>query len=210
MEEFKRIINPILFLIIIICFFLPFFNLTCQQQKIASVTGFDLISGTTISTNSINKEMKGLSIPEINKGIKTEEVSPEPLALIAFLLAVIGMILSFFGNISEIGASIAGLLGILVLIFLSSFISDDILGKVQYQPLAVECATGFYLALIFFITALIYNAYLFYLRYKSIPANMPTLDERMIICPTCGTVNDQVSLYCNKCGGSMEIFHQGN
>ena len=206
MEELKKILNPVLFLIIIICFFLPFFNLTCQQQKIASITGFELISGTTISTNGFDKGMKDLSIPGLNKGTKTEDVSPEPLALIALLLAVAGLIVSFFGKISDIGAASAGLLGTMVLIFLSSFISDNILGKVGYQPLAVECAMGYYLSLIFFIIALIYNTYLFYLRYNFIQAGASMVEEKMRICPACGTVNDKVSLYCNKCGGNMEIF----
>ena len=51
MEELKKFLNPLFFVIVIISFFLPFFNLTCQQQKIASITGFELITGTTISTN---------------------------------------------------------------------------------------------------------------------------------------------------------------
>jgi len=206
MEELKKILNPVLFLIIIICFFLPFFNLTCQQQKIGSVTGFELISGTTISTDGMNKGMKNLSVPEFNKEIKSEEVSPEPLALVALLLAFAGLIISFFGKISDIGGAAAGLLGLLALIFLNSFIADDILGKVHYPPLAIECATGFYICLIFFILVLVYNAYLFYLRFQFATTDTTTLDERMRICPACGTVNDKVSLYCNKCGGNMEIF----
>src|ERR1035437_6704280 len=108
MEELKKFLNPLFFVIVIICFFLPFFNLTCQQQKIGSMTGFELISGTTISTDGLNKGMKDLSINGLNKGTKSEEVSPQPMALIALLLAIAGLIISFFGKISDIGGAVSG------------------------------------------------------------------------------------------------------
>ncbi len=208
MEELKKILNPVLFLVIIICFFLPFFNLTCQQQKIASITGFELISGTQISTKGIDKTMKDLSIPEVKQESKPDNVSPEPLAFVAFLLAVGGLIISFFGKISDIGAAAAGLMGALILVFLSSSISDNILGKVQSQPMAVECAAGYYLCLVFFILAFFYNGYLYFMRMKYSPANINTLEENMRICPACGTVNYKMSLYCDKCGKSMDIFQE--
>ena len=99
------------------------------------------------------------------KGIKTDTVSAEPLALIVFLLAIGGLIFSFFEKFSDIGSALAGLLGGLSLIFLEFCITDNVLGKIQYQPLAVECGTGYYMALILFIILLIYNAYLFFQRY---------------------------------------------
>ena len=206
MEDLKKILNPVIFIIVIICFFLPFFNITCQQQKIGSVTGFELITGTNIATDGINKGIKDFTVPEVNKGTKTEEVSSEPLALIALLLAIGGLIISFYGKISDIGSAATGLMGTLVLIFLSSVVREDILGKVRYQPLTVECATGYYLTLIFFIIALVYNAYLFYMRVNYISVDSENLNDKMRICPTCGTVNDKVSMYCNKCGSTMENF----
>ena len=77
MEELKKFLNPLFFGIIIISFFLPFFNITCQQQKITSVTGFELVSGTTISTNSLNKGLTTTSIPELNNG--KNQLSPRNL-----------------------------------------------------------------------------------------------------------------------------------
>ena len=206
MEEINKIINPILFLIILICFFLPFFNLTCQQQKLASVSGLELISGTSISTEGISKGFSGVSIPDLNKNIKNENVSPEPLAFVAFLLALGGFIISFFWKFAKIGSAIAGLLGTIVLIFLSSIITVDILGKVHYQLLNIECAFGYYLALLLFVTVMVYNAYLFIIKANYTVDNSTDLYERMRICPACGTVNDRVSMYCNKCGGSMDNF----
>jgi hypothetical protein len=206
MEEFNKNLNTVLFLVIIICFFLPFFNLTCQNQKIASITGLELISGTSISTDQINKGMKSLDITEPSKGIKAEEVPPEFLALIAFLLAVAGFIISFFWKFAKIGSAAVGLMGAAALIYLSSFITEDILGKTTFQPLNVECAYGFYVALILFITALLYNAYIIVIRANYVTEKSTIPEEKIRVCPSCGTVNDRVSMYCYKCGSSMEIF----
>jgi hypothetical protein len=207
MEELKKFLNPIFFVIVIICFFLPFFNVIYQQQKITSITGFELITGTTISTNNITKGLNGISAQqnEINSGTKTDTVSPQPLALIAFLLAVGGLIFSFFEKFSNIASAIVGLLGGLSLFFLNTVISDIILGKVNYQPLAIECASGFYIVSILFILLLTYNAYLFSQRVMNKPDDIQTPGTRMRFCHKCGSENDLVSMYCNKCGNRMEV-----
>jgi len=206
MEELKRFLNPLFFVIIIISFFLPFFNLTCQQQKIASITGFELISGTTIPTNGLNKGLAGISISqnEISQGIKTDYVSPEPFALIALLLAIGGLIFSFFEKFSNIGSASAGFLGGLSLIFLSSVITDNILGKVHVQPLAVECGIGYFVVIMLFIIILIYNTYFIFRKIMYKPVDIQLIDTRMRFCPQCGYENDMVSLYCNGCGRRME------
>jgi hypothetical protein len=206
MEELKKFLNPLFFVIVIICFFLPFFNLTCQEQKIASITGFELITGTTISTNGLNKGLGGISIPqnEIGEGIKTDYVSPEPLALLVFLLAIGGLVISFFEKFSVIVSASVGLLGGLSLILLNFVISDNILGKVHVQILAVQCGIGYYITIIFFIIILIYNTYLFSQRIRYKTVDIQPIDDMLKICTQCGSENDTVSIYCNKCGSMME------
>ena len=203
MEELKRFLNPLFFVIVIISFFLPFFNITCQQQKIASITGFELITGTTISTNGLNKGLTGLPQNEQN-ATKKDTVSAEPLAWIVLLLAIGGLIISFFEKFSDIGSAVAALLGGLSLIFLNSTITDNVLGKTQYQPLTVECGTGYYMVLILFILLLIYNAYLFIMRVLYKPEEkIHSYGAQMRFCPQCGSENDMVSIYCNTCGSKI-------
>jgi hypothetical protein len=208
MEDIKKFLNPLFFTIIIISFFLPFFNLMCQQQKIASLSGFDLVTGTTISFNGLNKGFAQNSNPqnEIMKGIKTETVSPEPLALIAILFVIAGLIISFFGNISDIGSAITSLIGGLTLIFLGFLMPDKILGKVQYPPLTVECGTGFYIGMIFLIILFFYNSYLYSQRMMYRPDDIHSFKARMRECFQCGSMNDISSIYCNNCGGKMDGF----
>lgn len=205
MEELKKFLNPLLFVIIIISFFLPFFNITCQQQKITSITGYDLVTGTTISSNNLAKGLNSTSAQQndFNNGTKSDTVSPQPLALIALLLAIGGLIFSFFEKFSDIGSAIAGLLGVLSIFFLNTVISDTILGKINYQPLTVECASGFYIAIILFLLLFMYNAYLFSQRVMYKPDDVHTPGVRMRFCQNCGSENDLVSMYCNKCGSRM-------
>jgi hypothetical protein len=205
MVELKKYLNPLFFVIVIICFFLPFFNLMCEQQKIASITGFELITGTTITTNNLNKSITRIpnSTDEMSK-VKSDTVTPEPLALIAFLTAIIGLVISFFKKFSDIGSAVAGLLGGLCLIFLSNVISDNILGKIQYVPLSVELALGYYIAMILFAILLIFNMYLFFQRISYQPSDQGTFESRMRSCPRCGSMNDVVSIYCNICGSKMK------
>ena len=203
MEELKRFLNPLFFVIVIISFFLPFFNITCQQQKIASITGFELITGTTITTNGLNKGITGLPQNEQNAA-KNDTVSAEPLAWIVLLLAIGGLIISFYEKYSDIGSAVTALLGGLSLIFLNSTITDNVLGKTQYQPLAVECGTGYYIVLILFILLLVYNAYLFVIRSLYKPEEkVLSYGAQMRFCPQCGSENDMVSIYCNTCGSKM-------
>ena len=36
------------------------------------------------------------------------------------------------------------------------------------------------------------------------PEDLRSLGTRMRFCPQCGSENDMVSIYCNKCGSKME------
>lgn len=48
MQDHERTIRPALAVVVVICFFLPFVQLTCGGQQIASLSGWDLATGTTV------------------------------------------------------------------------------------------------------------------------------------------------------------------
>jgi hypothetical protein len=180
----------------------------CQQQKITSISGFDLITGTTISTSAMNEGLLPNSNPQndLVKGIKTETVSPEPLALVTILLVILGLLMSFYEKISDISSAIVSFIGGLTLVFLSTVVPDNILGKVHYPPITVEGAAGYYLALALFIILFVYNSYLISHRIENKPEDLHSFITTMRVCPHCGIRNDLSSIYCNSCGGKMEEF----
>ena len=75
MKKSVKNISPAIFGIIVICFFLPFINVSCSDQKLMSFTAFQMVTGTTIQQPSM-----------FGENTERQEVDPEPLA-IAILIA---------------------------------------------------------------------------------------------------------------------------
>lgn len=116
MEPVKKF-SPAFYGVIVILFFLPFVNLSCGGQTIMSVTGFQLITGTEVTpTGMFGGEMN--SPDELNADQK-KEIESQPLALFAFVAAIIGLIISFFKMrviaISNVVVSVAGVVFLLLL-----------------------------------------------------------------------------------------------
>ncbi len=44
----RRILSPGLLGLIILCFFLPWVNIFCQNYKIASISGIQFVTGTSL------------------------------------------------------------------------------------------------------------------------------------------------------------------
>ena len=115
MEALKKF-SPAFYGVIVILFFLPFVNLSCGGQTIMSITGFQLITGTEVKASGMFGEMN--SNDDLNTDQK-KEIEPQPLALFAFLAALIGLIISFFKMripaLANIVISIAGVVFLLLL-----------------------------------------------------------------------------------------------
>ena len=93
MEPVKKF-SPAFYGAIVILFFLPFVNLSCGGQTIMSITGFQLITGTEIKASGMfGGEMNTTSETDVDQ---KKEVESQPLALFAFVAAIIGLIISFF------------------------------------------------------------------------------------------------------------------
>ena len=54
----KRVVSPVLFLLVFLLFTMPFFSVSCSGQKVATFTGYQIVSGnTTIDTSSISSAL---------------------------------------------------------------------------------------------------------------------------------------------------------
>lgn len=187
MSEIKNIFSPVLFLIIILCFFLPFFDLTCQNQKIASITGYELLTGTTISPSQL-----------YNTASQRESVNPEPFAFIAIIIAFAAFILGFFKK-AALAVTALSFSGVVSLLLLSSKLSGDIAGRIELQGVLIEWAPGMYVVFILFIAAMLLNVYLLYdNKYRTVDLDL--YSQRLKICSHCGIGNDRGNVYCSSCG----------
>jgi len=162
MEPLKKL-SPGFYVIIILLFLLPFVNLSCSGQTIMSLTGFQLITGTEYSENEMfGQNMMGQMNNE--RVCEKKEVNAEPMALFAFLAAVVGLVFSFIRKKgTALVCVIVSVLGTLFLILLKVSIDGDAqlqmsgqsIIKLEYQP-------AYWLSIVFFIL----SAVVFWLMFS--------------------------------------------
>lgn len=151
---FKKF-SPAIFGIAIICFFLPFINVTCSGEKVATLTGIQLVTGTTIEQPSMFGEKK-----------QVRKVEGEPLAILAFLSAIVGLGLSFLkSRKSSIAPAIMGIAGLILLLLLKAKLDNDILREGEGM-LRLEYEIGFWLTFLLFLFAAGWNGFLFFRRER--------------------------------------------
>lgn len=204
-----RKLPPAGYLLALICFLLPFVEVSCNGQKVAALTGTQLLTGSQVAGNG------GMFSPP------KQQMKPEKSVVLAFIAGLAGLIISVFNQ--RLTTIIAGACGIVaggsLLALQQSILSGappQALGliQIQYDP-------GYYCSvLLFFITA----ALLFYLAFfrqavptiapaapypptyasppsgQSWPPPQPLPAARPRFCPSCGQSNDADARFCIKCG----------
>ena len=115
------------------CFLFPFISVSCNQQKVASFTGFQLVFGTTVQQ------------PEMFGPPKRQKVDEEPLADLAFLCcaAACGLCLAKSRN-AEIGSAVLAAISFICLIQLKSKLQDQVLRSAGGM-LQVDYEFGFWI-----------------------------------------------------------------
>ena len=83
--EHKSKVSAALFIVTTICFLFPFFTVSCNGQKVATFSGVQMATGTTVER------------PQAFGSTQKERVDAEPSAAIAAICALAGIGLSFLG-----------------------------------------------------------------------------------------------------------------
>lgn len=157
-EEIKRM-SPAVYVVIFICFFLPFSHISCAGEKVATLTGVQLVTGTTIEGPS----------SAFGEKEETEKIDPEPLALLTLIITIIGFGVSFLeGRKSTLFAALVGGLGSVSLLCLKAKIDNEVLREGE-GILRVEYGFGFWLILLLFLFAIGLNGFLFSKMKKEAP-----------------------------------------
>ena len=153
----KRSVIPIAFAAIVVLFFFSFVNFKCNGTKVASVSGFNLVTGTHIKT-----PMSGLDDMSgyFNNGesssrreTKGEKVPSNNWAILAFLSAIAGVAV-FYKKVKKealIGfvIGIVGSVSLLVLRWtVKSTVESEANGMVSIE---VDFAFGYWMSLLMFI-----------------------------------------------------------
>jgi hypothetical protein len=175
MDSIKKF-SPALFVIIIFCFFLPFVNLSCGGQTVMSLTGFQLITGTEYKPAGMfgQDDM-------FNQKSEKQNVDAQPLALLAMLAAVLGLILSFLKlKSTALFCAVVSVLGCLFLLLLKVNLDNDaaMSGQGMQGVIQLDYQFGYWLAFLLFILAAIVH-WLIFKEPKStvIPAETPPASQ---------------------------------
>ncbi|QER41756.1 hypothetical protein F1847_02940 [Thermodesulfobacterium sp. TA1] len=147
-------ISPALFGIVILCFFLPWFSVSCQGQKIITVTGIQLVTGTTIEEPKMPLELG------VNQKNEKRKIEGEPIAILILLAAIAGLGLNFLlkGKRRAVGSVAVGGAGISLLLILKLKLDKNIM-KETGGMLQLNSEIGFFLTALLFIFAIGVNIY---------------------------------------------------
>ena len=185
-----RKISPAIFGTAIICFFLPFVSITCQNQKIASVTGINLVTGTTI-----NKPMPSGS----GEG---KRIGVEPLAIFALTAGAAGLALGLSGMKQKmIGTVFSGAAGVVLLVLLRMKLNHDV--SEQTKGLAsLDYEAGYYLVFFLYLAAFVVGlAAAAEGRGRVSAAGPGPGTERF--CTQCGAGLPPDARFCGSCGARI-------
>src|SRR5450759_4951577 len=135
----RRSLIPVLFAVAIIFFFFNFFTVSCGGQKVGSVTGINLVTGTELKGHDLfsGSETKGEKIPS------------NMWAIIAFGAAIIGLGAFLIKEKTEslIGTG-AGAIGFGSLLILQFAIKNAIEKKAEGSPIQTDFEFAYWGALI--------------------------------------------------------------
>lgn len=141
-------VSPAMFIIVLICFFLPFTTFTCSGEKMATITGVQYVTGTSITVPGSGS---------FGSKPQTEKISPEPLIIVVLVFTVLGLIISFAnGTISYVLSVIAGIGGTIFLFLFKSKVDKETLAE-GGGMIQVDYNVGFWLAIVLLVLVVLVN-----------------------------------------------------
>jgi hypothetical protein len=139
-----------LFVFILLCFIMPFVQVSCQQQRLMSFTGFQMAFGTEIQE------------PQMFGPPLTRQVPGDTLVLLSFLAALAGLVCSLVKNrVGSLASIVCGLGGFLFLLIFKVRLDNEILRQ-SGGMLNVEYSLGFIATCLLFLASAGLNGYVFY------------------------------------------------
>jgi hypothetical protein len=175
MKQFN-FLSPTFFGLVVLSFFLTFFDIKCKTESFATATGIELMTGKIVEKPEIGKGFDELqkefdadkSEKFVEKTSKTKEnlqIEPNPFAMMAFALGLIGIGLFFLSNkkSSFISSFIVGIVGVMFMIILKvnleTQFNEKLPGLIETGDYSIvaENKLGYYLAISFFVLAAIWN-----------------------------------------------------
>jgi len=162
-------ISGVFFAIVLLAFLLPFVVVKCGDTKLATFSGYKLVTGGKIETPAMDNMMKGLGnafdvadqakTQEEEKEAESQGVKPNAMVIIALLAAIVGLVTAFaLDNKKYMAPLLAAVVGFIALLFIKAGMSGDMSGvdKQTADMIKVNLQFGYFLSLLAFIGAAVF------------------------------------------------------
>lgn len=190
MKSNAKKLSPVVFVLALICFFLPFMTFSCQGQRVLSLSGLQLVTGTSIDQ------------PQMFGPAQSQKLNPEPLAILVFLCGIGGLILSLRkGHAATIASAATGGMATILLLALKSKIDGDALSK-SGGVIQVNYDIGYYAVVLLFLAAVGLNVFLL-MQGKNLRLPALKVAGGDKFCTQCGSRNLGADAFCKECGAKF-------
>ncbi len=185
----KRI-SPALFGLALICFVLPWINVSCAGKEVASFSGIQLVTGTTIKKPPMTEARR---------------VKGNIFLTLTLATVIIGGGISLLPKKEKVSA-IAGIAALVFLLLFRIKAHFPIAKMIEETEgiLTADYGSGFYLTLLFLISAVGWNYYSVSKAggITSLPLRSTSATAKF--CTACGTKSSSSSPFCNECGAKIK------
>jgi len=144
----KSVASILIFVGSLLCFFLPFATVSCSGEKLITLTGQQMATGTTIEAPSLAGESD------------KRKTDPNPFAAVGMLCAVAGIGLSLLGRRLAAVPAAAGAAGAVSLFLMRATMDSEIQRQSVGMVISVSYEYGFAVALLLLLAGMGWNLYL--------------------------------------------------
>ncbi|MEP7127947.1 MAG: hypothetical protein ABI729_03725 [Chitinophagales bacterium] len=143
--------------IAIICFFLPFMNVKCNEKNLATISGIELVTGSKLNIQQNADQPNELNGKDSHDEMEIEDqtINRNYFAVAAFVLAICGLVLSFlFFLQKEMILSAVGLGGALALMLMRIQIDSSLekqSGGISNYLVHIDYVFGYWLTIVCFL-----------------------------------------------------------
>ncbi len=187
-----RYISLSAFLLVFICFLLPFVRITCSGQEVLTLSGYELAFGATKSFST-------------GWNSRTEKSPVFVSALMCLLAALLGLVFSLLTiKSAPVVRLIAAGIGLILLLVIQMELRSRLLGRAadMGETLTVKVGTGWILAALAFAAGIIVNI-LALVSSPGVPAMAAGLPAGRF-CAQCGQSLSADDRFCPACGTQRE------
>ncbi|MCL6590985.1 MAG: zinc ribbon domain-containing protein [Firmicutes bacterium] len=184
-----KIVARIVMVLALLCFFLPFVTVSCQDQNVKTLSGMELVMGAKF------------------KNILTGQVQTNQPALHAvfmFIIVIAGILSLFLLKKEAVLSKLVTLIGVGG-VFLNLSLQSYLSSQAEKNGLKVQYKSGITLLLIMFIL----SAVLGFIRSLS-PKKAIETEAAKKTCKQCGANNPSNTVFCSQCGAILNLVEESS